>query len=52
VSELTLGAATGFSAERLIVLLNKVGVSVSIAFREKTDWSPGQTTIDFGRSNS
>jgi predicted XRE-type DNA-binding protein len=49
VTELTIGAASGFSAERLIVLLNKAGVSVSLAFREEPDWRPGETNIDFGR---
>lgn len=41
VPELTLGAASVFSAERLIVLLNKAGVSVSLAFHEEPDWRPG-----------
>jgi predicted XRE-type DNA-binding protein len=49
VWELVSGGASGFSAERLIHLLNKVGVSVSLAFREEPDWRPGETFIHFDR---
>jgi predicted XRE-type DNA-binding protein len=49
VWELVSGGASGFSAERLIHLLNKVGVSVSMAFREEPDWKPGETFIHFDR---
>jgi predicted XRE-type DNA-binding protein len=49
VWELVSGGAPGFSAERLIHLLNKVGVSVSLAFREEPDWRPGETSIHFDR---
>jgi predicted XRE-type DNA-binding protein len=49
VSELVTGAATGFSAERLIRLLNALGVSVSIALHEEPDWRPGTTFVHFGR---
>ena len=49
VSELVSGAASGFSAERLIHLLNKVGVSVSVAFREEPNWKPGTTFVHFDR---
>ena len=49
VSELVSRGAAGFSAERLIHLLNKLGISVSIALREETDWSPGTTYVHFDR---
>lgn len=49
VSELLSGAACGFSAERLINLLNKVGVSVSLAFRQEPGWRPGETVVHFDR---
>jgi predicted XRE-type DNA-binding protein len=51
VWELVSGGASGFSAERLIHLLNKVGVSVSLAFREEPDWRPGETFIHFDRES-
>jgi len=49
VSELVSGSATGFSAERLIHLLNTLGVSISIALREEPDWSRGTTFVHFDR---
>lgn len=49
VSELVSGAASGFSAERLINLLNKVGVSVSLGFRQEPGWRPGETFVHFDR---
>lgn len=49
VSELVSGAATGFSAERLIRLLNSLGVSVSIALHEEPNWKRGSTFVHFGR---
>ena len=49
VSELVSGAATGFSAERLIKLLNSLGVSVSIALREEPNWKAGTTFVHFNR---
>jgi predicted XRE-type DNA-binding protein len=51
VWELVSGGASGVSAERLIHLLNKVGVSVSLAFREEPDWRPGETFIHFDRES-
>jgi predicted XRE-type DNA-binding protein len=49
VSELVSGGATGFSAERLIRLLNSLGVSVSIALREEPNWEAGTTFVHFDR---
>lgn len=49
VSELISGAATGFSAERLMRLLNSLGVSVSIALREEPNWQAGSTFVHFDR---
>jgi predicted XRE-type DNA-binding protein len=49
VSELVSGGAAGFSAERLIRLLNSLGVSVSIALREEPEWKAGSTFVHFGR---
>ncbi|SPP92838.1 helix-turn-helix domain-containing protein [Bradyrhizobium vignae] len=49
VSELVSGAASGLSAERLINLLNKVGVSVSLAFSQEPGWRPGETFVHFDR---
>jgi len=49
VSELVGGSASGFSAERLLLLLNKLGVSVSIVLREEAEWTPGTTFVHFDR---
>jgi predicted XRE-type DNA-binding protein len=49
VSDLVAGAATGFTAERLIGLLNLLGVSVSVVLRDEIDWKPGSTFVHFGR---
>jgi predicted XRE-type DNA-binding protein len=49
VSELVSGGAGGFSAERLIHLLNKLGISVSIVLREEAGWTPGTTYVHFDR---
>jgi predicted XRE-type DNA-binding protein len=49
VSELVSGGASGFSAERLVHLLNKIGVSVSLAFRQEPGWRPGETFVHFDR---
>jgi hypothetical protein len=41
--------ASGSGAERLLTLLNKLGVSVSIAFHEEPDLAPGETTFVWDR---
>lgn len=51
VSELVSGGAMGFSAERLLHLLNKLGVSVSIAFHEEPAYAAGETTFVWDREN-
>jgi predicted XRE-type DNA-binding protein len=49
VSELISGGASGFGAERLLTLLNKLGMSVSIAFHQEPDFAPGETTFLWDR---
>lgn len=49
VSELVSGGASGFGAERLLHLLNKLGVSVSIAFQEEPAYVAGETTFLWDR---
>jgi len=49
VSDLLAGAAAGFTAERLIGLLNRLGVSVSVVLRGEIGWKPGSTSVHFGR---
>ncbi len=49
VSELVNGAASGFGAERLIMLLNKLGVSVYVGFHQEPDHTPGETTFGWDR---
>lgn len=49
VSDLVAGAAAGVSAERLVRLLNLLGVSVSIALREEPNWEAGTTFVHFDR---
>jgi predicted XRE-type DNA-binding protein len=48
VSDL-LAAAAGFTTERLVRLLNRLGVSVSVVLRDEIDWKPGTTFVHFGR---
>jgi predicted XRE-type DNA-binding protein len=52
ISELVAGGATGFSAERLIHLLNTLGVSVSITLREEPKGEPGGTFVHFDREST
>ena len=49
VSELLAGSASGFGAERLVTLLNKLGVSVYVAFHEEPDFAPGETIFGWDR---
>lgn len=49
VSDLVAGAAAGVSAERLVRLLNLLGVSVSIALHEEPNWQAGTTFVHFDR---
>ncbi len=51
VSELVSGGAAGFSAERLLHLLNKLGVSVSIAFHEGPAFAADETSFIWDREN-
>ncbi len=50
-SDLVAGAAAGFTAERLVRLLNLLGVSVSVVLREEINWKPGSTFVHFGREH-
>jgi hypothetical protein len=49
VSDLLAGAAADFTAERLVRLLNRLGVAVSVVLRDEIDWKPGSTSVHFGR---
>jgi predicted XRE-type DNA-binding protein len=49
VSDILAGAAAGFTAETLVRLLNRLGVSVSVVLRDEIDWKPGSTSVHFGR---
>jgi predicted XRE-type DNA-binding protein len=49
VSELVSGGASGFSAERLFTLLNRLGVSVQIAFAVEESYTPGETSFAWDR---
>ena len=51
VSELVSGGASGFSAERLLSLLNRLGISVSVAFQENPAYAVGETTFVWDREN-
>jgi len=48
VSELISGGASGLGAERLLTLLNKLGVSVSIAFHQEPDFAPRRNDVRLG----
>jgi predicted XRE-type DNA-binding protein len=49
VSELISGTASGFGPERLLTILNRLGVSVSIAFHQEPDFAPGETAFIWDR---
>lgn len=49
VSEVVSGGASGFSAERLFTLLNRLGASVQIAFAVEESYTPGETSFAWDR---
>lgn len=47
MTDLLAGAASDFSAERLVVALNAFGVSVSVLLWDGPDWKTGQAFLHF-----